>query len=618
MPRDTLIQIRRGTAESWRTSNSNLGSVLALGELGYETDTGRLKIGDGSTIWNNLPYSFMRYNDLVAGSGIDLTELANSSGQITGIKIDNAILAGDNITLTLDENNNIVIAGSSPVTLSEGTGIHITQSGDDYNINVSGLTSTLINDFDSAVDARITAASISASEIMDIVGTGVIAGTGIYVDYDTNAFDGQITVSVTGIPSSLITDFASAVSDQVDTTLSAGTGIILDYDSGTDTLTISTSGHFHNWSDITDASLVASLEELAYLSGVVAGTASADRAVVLDSNKDISGIGSITTTGNITVGGNLVINGTTTTVNSTTVDIGDNIIQVNVSGSETLGGLQVLDHDNSKTHQLVWNITDSRWEFINSEGISPDVLTTGDMSANILISTVADGTAPLTVTSTTAVTNLNADLLDGQHGSHYLDWANTTNKPSPVITGILTGNVTGIGSVTLTELGNGVLTIDTVITDNSVALGTDTTGQYATTISVAGTGLSATTPNGDDGTAYTITSNATSANISGTLVARDENGDFGAGLITATGFSGNGSNITNLNASNINAGTIGVTYLPTNIPVTNLTNSGVTIGSTVINLGETKTSFAGLVALSGVSAGSPLVITYAHIDGGSP
>lgn len=43
----------------------------------------------------------------------------------------------------------------------------------------------------------------------------------------------------------------------------------------------------------------------------------------------------------------------------------------------------------------------------------------GYAQATRFISTVATGTAPLTVTSTTAVTNLNADLLDGQHGSYY-------------------------------------------------------------------------------------------------------------------------------------------------------------------------------------------------------
>jgi hypothetical protein len=42
-----------------------------------------------------------------------------------------------------------------------------------------------------------------------------------------------------------------------------------------------------------------------------------------------------------------------------------------------------------------------------------------NLTANVLISDVAGGTAPLTVTSTTKVTNLNADLLNGQTGSYY-------------------------------------------------------------------------------------------------------------------------------------------------------------------------------------------------------
>jgi len=588
MPRDTLIQIRRGTASSWNSSNSNLGAVLSAGEFGYETDTGRLKIGDGSTVWNNLPYSFVRYNDLVSGSGIGLEGLTNASGQVTGVKLTNKILAGSNITLSLSDGN-IVINGSSPVTLSAGTGIHIVQNGDDYNINVSGLTSSLIGDFNSAVDARITAASINEEQVQDVIASGdhvstgfLRNGSGIGITYDDG--NNTLSIGVTGIPTSLINDFSS---------------------------------HTHVWSNITDASATASLNELAYLSGVTAGTAAGGRAVVLDSNKNINGIGTITTTGNITVGGSLVINGTTTTVNSTTVDIGDNIIQVNVSGSETLGGLQVLDHDNSLTHQIVWDINDARWEFISNSGATPNVYTSGNVSANTLTSTVSNGTAPLTVTSSTLVNNLNADLLDGQHGSYYRNFVNLSGLPSPIITGTLTGDVTGSASVTLTDLTNGVLTINTSIANNSVALGTDTTGQYASTVSVVGTGLSATAANADDGTAYTITSNATHANATGTIVARDDTGSFYAGTVYAT-FNGNGSSITNLNASNINAGTIGVAYLPTNIPVTNLANSGITIGSTVINLGQTKTAFAGLTAFSGVSAGSPLVITYAHIDGGSP
>lgn len=47
------IQLRRGTSLQWVTSNP----VLAQGEPAYETDTGRFKIGDGVSSYNQLPYT---------------------------------------------------------------------------------------------------------------------------------------------------------------------------------------------------------------------------------------------------------------------------------------------------------------------------------------------------------------------------------------------------------------------------------------------------------------------------------------------------------------------------------------------------------------------------------
>lgn len=46
------IQYRRGTAAQWTSANP----TLALGEPGYETDTGKFKVGTGSTAWNSLNY----------------------------------------------------------------------------------------------------------------------------------------------------------------------------------------------------------------------------------------------------------------------------------------------------------------------------------------------------------------------------------------------------------------------------------------------------------------------------------------------------------------------------------------------------------------------------------
>jgi hypothetical protein len=48
----TKIQIRRDTAANWTSVNPTLSN----GEFGYETDTNKLKIGDGSTAYNSLSY----------------------------------------------------------------------------------------------------------------------------------------------------------------------------------------------------------------------------------------------------------------------------------------------------------------------------------------------------------------------------------------------------------------------------------------------------------------------------------------------------------------------------------------------------------------------------------
>ena len=46
------LLLRRDIATNWATSNP----ILGPGELAYESDTGRLKVGDGVTRWNSLPY----------------------------------------------------------------------------------------------------------------------------------------------------------------------------------------------------------------------------------------------------------------------------------------------------------------------------------------------------------------------------------------------------------------------------------------------------------------------------------------------------------------------------------------------------------------------------------
>jgi hypothetical protein len=63
----TAIQIRRGTASQWTSANP----TLASGEQGFETDTGKVKIGNGSTAWNSLAYiGAGTVTSITAGTGL--------------------------------------------------------------------------------------------------------------------------------------------------------------------------------------------------------------------------------------------------------------------------------------------------------------------------------------------------------------------------------------------------------------------------------------------------------------------------------------------------------------------------------------------------------------------
>lgn len=48
------MQQRRGTAAAWTAANP----TLAAGEIGFETDTRKIKVGNGSTAWNSLGYDY--------------------------------------------------------------------------------------------------------------------------------------------------------------------------------------------------------------------------------------------------------------------------------------------------------------------------------------------------------------------------------------------------------------------------------------------------------------------------------------------------------------------------------------------------------------------------------
>jgi hypothetical protein len=89
----TLISARfaatRDTAANWTAANP----TLALGEFGYETDTGRLKVGTGSTAWSSLPY-FAAPGFVVTTAGSSYTDPATLGEKVV-------MVTGAAVTVTL-------------------------------------------------------------------------------------------------------------------------------------------------------------------------------------------------------------------------------------------------------------------------------------------------------------------------------------------------------------------------------------------------------------------------------------------------------------------------------------------------------------------------------------
>ena len=85
------IQLRRGGSQEWRNANP----TLAQGEVGIDLDSGRIKIGDGSTAWNSLAYE--RPVESVANTANSLVQRDADgnfqAGTITGTVIGNASTA---------------------------------------------------------------------------------------------------------------------------------------------------------------------------------------------------------------------------------------------------------------------------------------------------------------------------------------------------------------------------------------------------------------------------------------------------------------------------------------------------------------------------------------------
>ena len=255
------MQQRRGTASDWTTANP----ILASGEFGFETDTGKFKIGNGLTAWSGLQYFATLTaikSEIVdsAPAALDtLNELANALNDdasyattITNVLALKAPLASPTFSGTVNFSNALVTGITLPINwmgtydnneeyaendmvhydgsvyyatgenLNNSEGYYPTAVGADWELFASkgdtgptGNTGSPGADGeDGGFDSTQTVESVSTSRSLSSSDVGKLI---------TNS--AAITITVTGLSVGQQVDFIQTNSSQI--TFAAGSGVTL-------------------------------------------------------------------------------------------------------------------------------------------------------------------------------------------------------------------------------------------------------------------------------------------------------------------------------------------------------------------------------------------------------
>lgn len=104
------VQLRRGTASGWTSANP----TLSAGEIGIETDTGKFKIGNGSTSWTSLAYA------AVTPSGLS-TELSSYVATSTKAQANGVASLDSNGDIPVDQIPSTIARSADVLALTGGT-----------------------------------------------------------------------------------------------------------------------------------------------------------------------------------------------------------------------------------------------------------------------------------------------------------------------------------------------------------------------------------------------------------------------------------------------------------------------------------------------------------------
>ena len=479
----TRMQQRRGTAAQWISTNSGNGPILAIGEIGYESDTNKFKIGDGVNHWLNLSYFvdlattiagapglLNSLDELAAAIGDDpaffttvATNLSNHQADTTAIHgiADTSLLVTTTGTQTLT-NKTI----TSPSGLVKGdVGLGSVDNTTDAAKPISTATQT-------ALDLKANSSDITELA-QDAVNTAIVAGTGLDKTYDdaanTITIDIDSTVATLTGTQTLTNKTLNSVMINTPNGLVKSDVGLANVDNTTDankpvsTATQTALNLKANIDAPTFTGVVSGITKSMVGLGSVDNTTDAakpisdlvDAALALKAPKASPTFTGTLTAANVVatdlvVNGNLTVNSGEFLTSATSITIQDNLVQLaSANAANTVDlGLVVGYNDGAAKHSgIVRDVSSDRWKLF--KGVTSTPSTTVDFTQGSLDNLQVNQIIAESL-SIANVTNTEFNYLAGTTSAIQTQLDLKAPLASPTFTGTVSGitkTMVGLGSV---------------------------------------------------------------------------------------------------------------------------------------------------------------------------
>jgi hypothetical protein len=238
----TRMQQRRGTSGQWISSNDGDGPILNAGEIGWESDTNKFKIGDGISYWADLTY-FVDATDVIAsslGAYLQDSDVGAASG-VVGLNASlNAVIPGASIIVegATDNEFETTLTVTDP---TEDRTITFPNATGTVQLRVTDVSDTEIGYLNGVSSAIQTQIDLKAP-LADPTFTGTISGANLTLSGDLTVNGTTTNINSTSL---VVEDKNIVLGDAASPTDTTADG-------GGITLKGATDKTF-NWVDATDA-----------------------------------------------------------------------------------------------------------------------------------------------------------------------------------------------------------------------------------------------------------------------------------------------------------------------------------------------------------------------------